>query len=499
MDNIEQCAEKIVDNLDKEIVIVADIDCDGVTAAAFMKNYLSNFNNGVKIIHAQRSDGHGVDYVLDQISKDIDLLIIVDSSSNDSETCRMIKEEFDVEIVIIDHHEIEKKNNFATVVNCMQGDYPNRFLSGSAMVWKVCTVLDDKLNTKLADDYIDLAGVGLIGDMMNLSVPENRYIVYKAINNIKNSGLSYIIQKKKINKIDSMAIGFNIAPLINASARLDKLELGIKMLTTSDGQELEECFDELMYMNVERMNTEKTMTEKAKNQMVDAGSFVYVIENLQDEKIDLKLTSGYRGLIANKLAQQTQKPVFVLKGGIYDKVKTYAGSARSYNNIPFLNACLDTGLFNFANGHSSAFGVGFNQDKLDDVVNALNEKLKELVQESLYEYDLDVKREDCDMHLAKELEKFNTISGTGFPSAKIMVKNLNVDSIDVLGKNNDTIKITSNQMSLMLFKVNPNDVDIGVFDEIDVVGLIGVNEWQKWNGEVIRTLQIIIDDYKVLE
>ncbi|GAG82911.1 unnamed protein product, partial [marine sediment metagenome] len=104
-------------------------------------------------------------------------------------------------------------------------EYPNSELSGSAMIYKVCKAYDEKYNHDLADNYIDLACTGLVGDMMNVSVLENRYIISKGLDLIEsgngNLGIKLlhelVLNSKKLTSED---IGFYIAPCINAVIRL---------------------------------------------------------------------------------------------------------------------------------------------------------------------------------------------------------------------------------------------------------------------------------------
>ena len=96
--------------------------------------------------------------------QDADLLIIVDSSSNDSETCRIIQEKMNTDIIILDHHILEKENKNCIMVNPNNPmcEYPNKFLSGVAVVYKTLQVMEDKLgNQNNLDEYLDLVAVGM--------------------------------------------------------------------------------------------------------------------------------------------------------------------------------------------------------------------------------------------------------------------------------------------------------------------------------------------------
>lgn len=54
------------------------------------------------------------------------------------------------------------------------------------MVYKFCSRIDELLNIKTADDFIDLAAVGCVGDMMSLLDYETIEIIRRGIENIHN-------------------------------------------------------------------------------------------------------------------------------------------------------------------------------------------------------------------------------------------------------------------------------------------------------------------------
>ena len=63
------------------------------------------------------------------------------------------------------------------------GNYPNKTLSGAGVVYKFCKYFDMKYGYNYADDFLDLAAVGIIGDVMELNDIETRYIVKNGAEN----------------------------------------------------------------------------------------------------------------------------------------------------------------------------------------------------------------------------------------------------------------------------------------------------------------------------
>jgi single-stranded-DNA-specific exonuclease len=54
------------------------------------------------------------------------------------------------------------------VNNQLSPNYPNKNLSGAGIVYKFCQALDNYINVKFADYFLDLVAVGNASDSMDL-------------------------------------------------------------------------------------------------------------------------------------------------------------------------------------------------------------------------------------------------------------------------------------------------------------------------------------------
>ena len=123
-----------INNNDK-ILIQIDSDCDGYTSAAALINYLHKIcpafveNNISYRVHEGKQ--HGI--LLDSIDNDIKLVIAPDSSSNDYEEHKQLKEH-GIDVLVIDHHEADKVSQYACIINNQLCNYPTKSLSGVGMV-----------------------------------------------------------------------------------------------------------------------------------------------------------------------------------------------------------------------------------------------------------------------------------------------------------------------------------------------------------------------------
>ena len=175
--DIKRAVKRTMQGIDKneKIVVFADPDVDGVIATVILVDYLKRLSSNVEYRYRERETGHGVE--VDDIDKDTDLLIIVDSSSNEHKAVNKLSESMDV--IILDHHNVEdsKKIN-AILVNPNQPDcpYPNKHLSGGGVVWKFIELLDYHYKQINIKRYLDLVAMSLLADQMDMSSLENRAI-----------------------------------------------------------------------------------------------------------------------------------------------------------------------------------------------------------------------------------------------------------------------------------------------------------------------------------
>lgn len=498
------------------ITIVPDIDTDGICSATIMYRMLDALGaNLTPLVHAQRSDGHGVEKVINKIPEETEIVLIVDSSSNSVNACKKLKESGKT-VLIIDHHECDVKNPHAIIVNCQLGDYPNRHLSGSAMCYKVCQVIDDYVGTDFADHFLDLATVGLVADMMSLWSMENRYIINKGLDSIDNLGLREILKQSNIdfsNGISTTNISFKIAPIIGACSRFDKIELALELLLTDDEEVASRLVKQMIEMNENRKKNQKSDVNKVVGELGEVKDNLVIVVT---EEID----SGFRGLIATEIVEKYSKPVFVAKP-FYDEkgnIVKYAGSARSIGDIKLKSMCEASGLFEFATGHEPAFGYEFKAENYDLIVDYFNENLKQEDLQHVAYYDLELNIDDIDEMDIKDVERISRITGQGFAEPKFLIKGVVVEEANtkklgdhvraVMGSNKDTVKINCEDgFALMKFRTSENyglDIEQHFEDnfmtELEVIGSLNLNVFYNWGlRQNVVTKQIFLTDYRIAE
>lgn len=493
LNNIEDAAIVIIKAITsgKKICISADPDSDGVMSTAIMYRYLIKQTDNVYIIYSERSKGHGIGNQIEQITEDTDLVIILDSSTNDYDAVKSITDK-GMEVVILDHHapeETYRDHDKAIIVNPQLDDYPNKEISGAAVVFKTIQVIDDSLGTGEVYDYIDLVACGIYADMMDVSVLENRYIIKRGMENIKNLGLKAILEVNKIDKVDSQTIGFKIAPLINGSARLENLGMAIQLMISDNYAECMSIVSEMILLNEDRRIKEQKLFEEYRKQVNEEDKVIIILHEEESK--------SFNGLVATKVAQEYKRPAIVARnhGG------TIAGSYRSYGDFSMLNFMNKfKKLITYAVGHDGAGGVAFKTFHLDRLKKAIEKELDGFDFDPKIEYDIEIECKEISNELILDIGKFDYLTGKGFPASKFLVKNIFVDdNPKTMGKNNDTVKIICNNITVMKFKTDERWAeDVGFLDTIDVVGQLNLNVWTNWKKETTITNQVFADDYRIV-
>lgn len=501
----------------KNIVVSGDPDADGVTSLAIMYNRIKDIKNdeniefGLEYIYSQRDTGHGISgqitqkeehdkLIEDNIEKvkNADLLIILDSSSNDIEG---VKKSLEImkdgsEVLILDHHqfdslEIESEmDKLATVVNIQHSKdtYPNKSLSGAGVVYKVSKGIDLLTydNDGHSDMYLDLVAVGLVGDMMSVMEIENRYLINYGLKNVNNIGLQRILKGAGVNiyKYNSKDIGFSVAPLINASARMGQIELAIEILLVDNDKDAKSLRLKMKKLNEQRQALQKEVFEKYERE-IDLSKKIILI-------IDGDSNKGFNGLVAQNIARKYQRPCFVV--GQYGDM--YMGSGRSFGNFD-TQGFLSELEWVEASGHKQSHGLNFPVNKLEELEQYIEDNMdNEAIRNVRYYYDFVIDENEVWYNI-EDVESLNYITGTGFPEVIARIDGVMVESRDVIGKTKETVKFkTTGDLVLIKFKVDEEwSADIGMFDTVSCVGTPLINEFYNFGKrEMIRTPQIIIQD-----
>lgn len=520
LDNIAtaaQCLIKHVENNDN-IFIQIDSDTDGYTSAAIIYLYIKKMNPSICIdwrVHDGKQ--HGI--IVDTIPEDTQLVIAPDSSSNDYQQHLKLAER-GIDIIVLDHHMSDKgySHNAIVVNNQLSENYPNKSLCGAGVTYKFCCCLDSILGTNYAYEFIDLAAVGMVGDMMELCDLETRYIVNEGLNHINNFGIQAMVDKQSFsmgNKVTPIGIAFYIVPLINALIRVGtnaEKETLFKALIdplrklpstkrghkegdteTACAQAVRICTNAKNRQDRLKLKVYENLDFKIQATGLDQHKII-IVEVEEGEEFDNTLT----GLVAMQLVTKYKKPVCVVRENSEGFLR---GSARGINHgpIPDLRQFfMDSGYFDYAIGHPNAHGVSIHKDRLNNFLDYADKKLANVdFNENVYEVDLIIDGENPNLqNIILELGNLSEIWGQGMEEPLIAIENLHLNSknVQLIGNDKTTVKFTINGITYIKFKDEALGEKLLANNTMNVtiLGKANINEWM---GN--KTAQIIIENYEI--
>src|SRR5699024_7461922 len=141
----------------------------------------------------------------------------------------------------------------------------------------------------------------------------------------------------------------------------------------------------------------------------------------------------------------------------FDKDGTLSGSARGFENgfiKDFRQYLLDTEKFTYVRGHANAFGIKIEPEKLIEVNEYINEDLKDVeIDVGSHDVDFVLKASQLKKDLISELDELEDIWGRGVEEPLILIKDISVSksSVQLIGKNKNTMKFASNGIEYIKF------------------------------------------------
>ena len=450
-----------------------------------------------------------------ELPKGIKLFIIPDAGTNDTEECNRLIEQ-GIDIIILDHHEAEEiaKENKAIIVNNQMSDnYTCKSFSGVGTAYEFAKALDDTLCCDLAKKYLDIVAFGNISDVMDIRSAQTRYYIEEGLENINNKFLKALDKAQEFStkgEVNIHNISWYWTPICNSMIRIGSLEdrdLLFRAFIETDEvfpykkRGSTEFVDEDIYTRAARLcknikskqdKMRDTLCEELKEQ-VNPNDKVAVL-------IAAEADSGIVGLSTMRLAEWAGKPCIVLKE---HEEGVLGGSARNFNGSPikdFKEIVSAIGLFNFAQGHSNAFGCELSADKLQAARDALNNALENYEYDDTIYCDFIIDAYDLDYEFIKTIDDSKWLYGTGIEEPIVAVESIEVAAEDcvVMGKNLDSVAFIYGGIKYCKFKCQDDDELLQFasglgkdYATLNIVGKCSINEY-KGN----YTAQVIIDDYE---
>lgn len=404
--------------LGEHVAVYGDYDVDGITATCLVTDYLRRQGlDCLPYIPDRSEEGYGLNRsALDTLHEEgITLVITVDcgiTAVEETEYARALG----IDVIITDHHECKSGAlpDAVAVIDCKQeGDpYPNPYLAGVGVALKLVSACDGN-GMAMLERYADLVAVGTVADVMPL-VGENRYLVRQGIKKLTEDplpGFSAMLREAGVDPahVTASAIGFSLAPRLNAAGRLGQAVKAARLLMCSDEQQAAPLAAELCDLNRQRQAIETEIWQEAQAAIVDEkpdGPIVLASDRWHQ---------GVIGIAASRLAEQYCVPAIMicLMGD------TGKGSCRSYggfNLYDALSACSEY-LLGYG-GHALAAGLTIEPDKIEDFKAALKSYYQKKAPAELPEVQCDLLIRNPDVLSVENVRELDLLEPYGNANQK---------------------------------------------------------------------------------
>lgn len=447
-----------------EIRIIGDYDVDGVTSTYILYTGLKRIGAKVSYDIPHRvHDGYGINNnLIDKAYEDKVKCIITCDNGIAARDAVIYAKSKEMDIIITDHHEVPKivENgkeveiipDASSVIDPKQNScsYPFKEICGAVVAFKLIEYLfliKGVEKEEFYDSFLPYAAIATVCDVMSI-INENRIIVsegLKKLRETKDIGLNALIEAADIRKdeIDVYHLGFILGPTINSSGRLESAKEALELFLESDYSKALDKAKLLRDLNYERQvltnEAFEVIDEKiSREKLLDKHKVLIIYEEGLNESI--------LGIVAGKIKEKYYRPSVVLSNS-KDLIKGSGRSIEEYNMFEEFSKSKEY-LKSFG-GHKMACGLSLNLDDLDDFVKDVDEKEsltdKDLVRKVYIDGNLKLKY--ISMNLVREIESLAPF-GNGNSAPKFGAKNLQIKSLNILGKNKNFLKMTLSQENI---------------------------------------------------
>ena len=478
------------------IAVYGDYDVDGITATCLLTEFLTGLGGHViPYIPDRMEEGYGLnkEAVCALADRGVRLIVTVDCGITAVEevACAM---ERGVDVVITDHHECKAVLPSAcAVVDPHRPDcpYPFKGLAGVGVALKLAmTLAGPERADRVLEEFCDLAAIGTVADVMPMT-GENRTIVqrgFAALAHVKRTGLAMLVREAGLEgrPMNSVSIGYTLAPRINAAGRMGRASLAVELLLTRDPDRAAQLARELCQLNRDRQAVELDIFDQCEQMLHSVPQTNAIV------LADPVWHQGVVGIVASRLAEQYGCPVFMicLSGGMGK------GSCRSYGGINLfavLEGCQD--LLEAFGGHELAAGFTVREENILALAQRIRAQVAlQAPQSSGLELELDAELDDpgvLDLRGVEQLEQLEPY-GTGNPRPVLALMGAQVVSRSLVGGGRHLkLKLSKRGVTLDAIFFSAGDCLPEVGSRVDAAFYPQINEYRG-----VRTVQLHMVDLR---
>lgn len=499
MQDMDAAVRRLKDAIkrNEHVAVYGDYDVDGMTSSSLLASYLRSRGLDCEIYIPDRMDeGYGVNTAaLDALGKKgVTLVLTVDCGITAIEETKFARS-LGMDLIITDHHECnEVLPDASAVIDPKRHDckYPFKALAGVGVAFKlVCAMEGNEHFDRLISRYGDLVALGTIADVMPVT-GENRFLIRRGMAAMKQGirpGLRMLMSEAGLDgkSFTSGAIGFSLAPRLNAAGRMGCASRSVELLLTDNESEAIKGASELCALNSERRLLENEIFDEAltmlKNNPPVGTPIILANRNWHQ---------GVMGIVASRLTDQFNLPAIVIS--IEDGVGR--GSCRclcGFNLYSALAYCSD--FLDSFGGHELAAGLTIPEAKIELFKKRLTgyyQNCAKIPTTPSLNIDFEVIKPGLlTIHNVSALESLEPY-GNGNPAPILCIKEAVLESVTSIGGGRH-IKIIASKFGenfeCVYFSKSAEDLDVRIGDLVDLAFGPRINIFR---GK--KSLQLFISD-----
>jgi single-stranded-DNA-specific exonuclease len=418
----------------KPICVHGDYDVDGICATALAVSLLRELGAEVSWhLPSRFEEGYGLsgETLTRLAEEETGLVLTVDCGITAVEEVAHAKE-LGLDVVVTDHHRPGKTLPDCPVVATRPSDYPFPELCGTGVVYK----LAQALGAADLDRRLDLVALATVADVVPL-LDENRGLVAAGLKRLavtSNPGLRALMKAARVDPatVEAGAIGFRLAPRINAAGRLGHPGTALELLLTDDPKKADRLAGELETLNRDRQAVEDGILREAVAQVAEWPEAKqrrrgYVLAGEDWHR-------GVIGIVASRLVERFHRPVVLIAGGDEE----WTGSGRSIPAFDLhgaLGAC--AGLLGRWGGHRAAAGLSISPENLEAFAEAFAARAGEELSDDdlapMVRVDAVVRGTELTLDLCRELERLAPF-GLGNPGVTLLAVGCEISELGAVGE-----------------------------------------------------------------
>ncbi len=363
----------------RRITVHGDYDVDGIAATTLAVLLLRELGADVDWHLPSRFDeGYGIsaDTIARLADEGCGLVITVDCGITAVAEVAEARAR-GLEVIVTDHHRPGETLPDCPIVATRPSDYPFPELCGTGVVYKLGQALFG-VDSEIPKRHLDLVALATIADVVPL-VDENRSLAtagLRALARTQKLGLRALMRAAGVDPatVDAGAVGFRLAPRINAAGRLGHPRAALQLLLTEDEDDARRLANDLEDLNRDRQAVEGRIVREAIAQVEgwpeeDRQRRAYVVAGADWHE-------GVIGIVASRLVERFNRPVVLIAGTEGD----WKGSGRSIASFDLhggLAACAH--LLERWGGHRAAAGLSIKPENIPAFAEAFAAHAAELL------------------------------------------------------------------------------------------------------------------------